>query len=233
MATTAISTGLGLVAGLAKSGSDKEASQAQAASAIAQSQQQATMDQESANLIQGQEDAALYNAQVAGEQQTLAVQTANQQAAAYRVQADQILGTMRASAGASGVVLSGSPLDALKASAANAELNVLTIQHTGALEAWGYENTKNLDTFQASMASYQKQTAMANESYALVTGQATAAQDLKAGENKSTGDLLSAFAAPGVAALLPVGSKKTTSSGDTANLSPSMAEMFSSITAGG
>ena len=199
--------------GLLKAGSDVEASQNAAAGALVQAQAQANQDQESANLLQGQQEAAPSNASVAGEQAALATQTSNASALAYRTQADAALGTMRASAGASGAVLSGSALDVLKASAANAELNVLTIQHTGALEAWGYTNSENLDNFQAANAAYQETNVKANEAYVLATGQYTANQDIQTGGTQAAGVLLSTAATPAVNTLMPVGGPTVAASG--------------------
>ena len=61
-------------------------------------------------------------------------------------------GKLLAGYGASGVTLEGTPLDVLEESAANAELDALTIRHQGELAARGYENTATLDTFAASGA---------------------------------------------------------------------------------
>ena len=51
----------------------------------------------------------------------------------------KVQGSMRAAYGAAGVTVEGSPLDVLEESAANAELDRLTIKYRGELRAIGYE----------------------------------------------------------------------------------------------
>jgi hypothetical protein len=57
----------------------------------------------------------------------------------FRIGTKREIGGMRAAIGASGVTLEGSPLDALGESAANAELDALTIRHGGEMKARGLE----------------------------------------------------------------------------------------------
>lgn len=66
----------------------------------------------------------------------------------FRIQTKQALGDIRAGYGASGVTLEGSPMEILRQSASNAELDALTIRHKGAIKAWAYENQVKLDQFE-------------------------------------------------------------------------------------
>ena len=99
-----------------------------------------------------QANAYQYNAAQATNQATYATQAAAENERRQRILSRQAIGGARAGYGASGVTLEGTPLDVLESSAANAELDALTIRHQGALAAAGYTNTANLDTFSASGA---------------------------------------------------------------------------------
>jgi len=67
-----------------------------------------------------------------------AKQAARENARRQSVEARKRIGLMRANYGASGVSIEGSPLDVLEESAANAELDRLTILHGGSVEAGRY-----------------------------------------------------------------------------------------------
>lgn len=82
--------------------------------------------------------AADYNAQIAERNAALARDQAASDEQRQRIQARKQLGAMRAGYGASGVTLDGSPLDVLENSAAEAELDALTIRYKGEVSALGY-----------------------------------------------------------------------------------------------
>jgi hypothetical protein len=67
-----------------------------------------------------------------------AKQAARENARRQSIEARKRIGLMRANYGASGVTIEGSPLDVLEESAANAELDKLTILHGGSVEAGRY-----------------------------------------------------------------------------------------------
>lgn len=69
-----------------------------------------------------------------------------------RVSAAQQIGLMNANYGAAGVTKSGSVLDVLQSSAANAEKDALNIRHAGQLRSWGFLQGANLDTMAANNA---------------------------------------------------------------------------------
>lgn len=79
-----------------------------------------------------------YQAQGAETNANLAMAQSAEQERRARVEASKHLGQMRASYGASGVNLEGSPLDVLEESARTAELDALTIRGNGAQQAAGY-----------------------------------------------------------------------------------------------
>ncbi|OGT79396.1 MAG: hypothetical protein A3J35_04355 [Gammaproteobacteria bacterium RIFCSPLOWO2_02_FULL_52_10] len=105
-------------------------------------------------IRQGQSQAASsdYNAAVARNNAVYARQVAAENERRQRILTRKTIGGARAGYGASGVTLEGTPLDVPRESAANAELDALTIRHQGELAARGYENTATLDTFAASGA---------------------------------------------------------------------------------
>lgn len=105
-------------------------------------------------IQQGQaaNSAAKYNAAVAGQRATAAKQQAAADMDKKRRDTVRRLGSIRAAYGASGVTLEGSPLDVLAESAANAELDVLTIKYKGDLEATGYGNEATLETARGQQA---------------------------------------------------------------------------------
>jgi len=72
-----------------------------------------------------------------------AKQAARENARRQNIEARKRIGLMRANYGASGVSIEGSPLDVLEESAANAELDRLTILHGGSIEAGRYRAAGN------------------------------------------------------------------------------------------
>lgn len=102
---------------------------------------------------QAQSNAATFNAQQADQQATYSRQVAAENERRQRAINTKNLGTIRAKYGASGITLDGSPSDILDESAANAELEALTIRHGGMVEALGYSNSARLDRYRAGAAS--------------------------------------------------------------------------------
>lgn len=99
--------------------------------------------------------AATYNADIAKQNAALELQAGAEQERRYRVSAESELADTRASIAASGVEVSGSALDALANSAANSELNALTIRHDSVVKANAFLNSETLDHFQAAQAQSQ------------------------------------------------------------------------------
>lgn len=99
-----------------------------------------------------EEEAARYNAAVARQNAILATQQAAEEERVSRVQGRKAVGQVRANYGASGVTLEGSPQDVIEESAANAELDALTIRHRGVLRAMGFSREADLADFRAKNA---------------------------------------------------------------------------------
>jgi hypothetical protein len=103
--------------------------------------------------------AAKYNAQVARNNAIAARQTAAANAAREERLSRKRLGTLRAGVGASGITLEGTPLDLFEDSAAEEELQRLSILHGGEVESIGFENTSQLELARgraAKRAGYMK-----------------------------------------------------------------------------
>lgn len=97
-------------------------------------------------------NASNFNAQVASNNAIAARQTAAANAARESRLSRKRLGALRANIGASGITLAGTPLDLLEDSAAEEELNRLSIIQGGETQARGFENTASLDRAAASNA---------------------------------------------------------------------------------
>ncbi len=104
---------------------------------------------------QAAENAAKYNASVAEHNANLSIHQSAEEERRQRVMAKRQLGDMRASYGASGVQLDGSALDVLEDSAANAELDALTIRHGGQVKASNFLNEASLERFKGRMMKEQ------------------------------------------------------------------------------
>jgi hypothetical protein len=97
--------------------------------------------------------ADMYNANIASQNATYTEEQTAEQIRRQQVAAGQTIGQERASYGASGVESnSGSALDVLQASAKNAALDSLTIQHAGDMKAWAYQSGAALDSMGATEA---------------------------------------------------------------------------------
>lgn len=81
--------------------------------------------------------AAKYNATMAKANASAARYQAAEEEKRLRVASRKQIGAMRAAYGASGVAMTGSPLDVLEESAYTAELDALNIRHAGELRALG------------------------------------------------------------------------------------------------
>lgn len=96
--------------------------------------------------------AADYNAQMARNNEGLAIAQSEEEARRAGISAQKQIGQGSANAGASGVARGGSVLDVLSNSMANAELNIQTIRHQGYVKAAGFANQSYLDSMQAQTA---------------------------------------------------------------------------------
>ena len=123
--------------------------------AIAQAQYQAAAIQQSAYAAQAEAQAADYNAQLARQNATLARQQYGEEERRFRERGAKQIGAIRAQLGATNLSLEGSPMDVIEDTAANLELDALTIRHRGELEALGYESEAQLADFRAANARRQ------------------------------------------------------------------------------
>lgn len=93
-----------------------------------------------------------YNAQIADYNAGIVTQQSQENARRQRVANTKALGNIRASVGASGIEMDGSPLDVIEESARTAELDALSIEQQGATQAWGYQNSASLSRMNARNA---------------------------------------------------------------------------------
>lgn len=124
------------------------------------------------DLRQGNANANIseYNAQVANQNAGIVQAQGAEQERRARVQASKVMGGMSAAYGASGVGPTGSAMDVMRNSAANAELNALTIRNASDIKATALRNEAALDYYRAG-----------NDR---VAGYMNAASDLIAGGSK-------------------------------------------------
>lgn len=106
------------------------------------------------NIRQGNaaEAAGEYNAQIAEQNAQATRATAAEEERRLRVSSRKQIGQARANYGASGVQLEGSPLDVLEESAANSELDALTVRHQGEQQARSLEQYATLERFKGKNA---------------------------------------------------------------------------------
>lgn len=127
------------------------------------------------------------NAQKVGEYNaTVAQQKAQADEATQRRRTNALLSTARANVGASGIELSGSPLDVIANSAAEAELDALNIRYGGQI-------TAQRERLQGSVARSQSYTAAASS---LLQGLSSAS---RAGRKTTTPDTGGGGSSPGAA----------------------------------
>lgn len=99
-----------------------------------------------------QDEAAQYNAQRDEQNAILAEQQAAANEQRFRVLALKNQGSITAAYGASGVAATGSVLDVLGESAANAELDALTIRHNGQIKATNLRNDAAMERWKGGIA---------------------------------------------------------------------------------
>lgn len=104
------------------------------------------------DIAQGNQNANIsdYNAQIANQSAAQAEAQGAEQARRALVQGNKVIGSESAAYGASGVGNSGSAMDVLRSSAANNELNALTIKNGADVKATAYQNEAALDQYRAS-----------------------------------------------------------------------------------
>jgi hypothetical protein len=94
---------------------------------------------------QAQEQAAKYNAEVGMQNAKFTREAAASEESKARLLGKKTIGQARANIGASGIQTDASAMDVLEESAANNEMDALTIRHNGAMKAWAYEAGAALD----------------------------------------------------------------------------------------
>lgn len=93
-----------------------------------------------------------FNASMASQSAVAVQQQADQDVELLRRRAQQTIGKMAATYGASGVTLEGSPTDALANSASNAALDAQTVEYKAGIKIAGYGDINALDRLHASNA---------------------------------------------------------------------------------
>ena len=142
----ALSTAATLASAGLRASADSKATKAQADSIRANADATA----ESAKALDAQAQAAEFNRIVALQNRVLSLEQGAEAERRFRVQSQIGIGKIRA--GYKGLTLDGSPQDVIEFSAANAELDALTIRHEYDLRALGFQNSATLDEFQAREA---------------------------------------------------------------------------------
>lgn len=117
-------------------------------------------------------NAAKFNASVADRNALIARQQAEEDVNRQRRDTRRRMGSIRARFGASGVDLAGSPLDVIEDSAAEAELDALTIQHQGELKAQGFDINASMSR---TRAKTERQAGFMRAGTALLSGASKAA----------------------------------------------------------
>lgn len=93
---------------------------------------------------------ASYNAAIANQNAAIVQAQGAEQERLSRIQSGKAIGGEQASYGASGVTGDGSAMDVIRNSAANAELNALTIKNNSDIKATALKNEAALDYYRAS-----------------------------------------------------------------------------------
>lgn len=102
--------------------------------------------------VKAAKNAAEYNAKVADNNAAIVRVQAGDEARKASIIARKTMGQSIANAGASGITPSGSFLDVLSESAANAELDVQSILQSGEYKAAGFRNEARLDRYRGKSA---------------------------------------------------------------------------------
>lgn len=103
-------------------------------------------------IQQGNSNASVasYNAQIANQNAGIVEAQGIEQERRSRVQSAKAIGGEQAAYGASGVSSDGSAMDVIRNSAANAELNALTIKNNADIKVTALQNEEALDYYRAS-----------------------------------------------------------------------------------
>lgn len=107
-----------------------------------------------------------YNAQMAESNAVQAKLQAAEEERRQRVISRKALGDMRTGYAASGITMEGSALDVLTESAAAAEMDALTIRHSGEVKATAYKNEAALERYKAK---YQRKAAQLGAASSLLS----------------------------------------------------------------
>lgn len=134
-----------------------------------------------ANAAQYKQSVARRNQQIAEQKRQLALQQARIDAEDKRRENRRKLSEIRASYGASGIDLAGSPLDVLEDSALELELDARRIQHAGQVK--GYEGALQILGLQdeATLAGIERQSALSRAKSATRAGYISAVGGLVRG----------------------------------------------------
>lgn len=99
-----------------------------------------------------QKEASDYNATLDRQNAELAVEQARNNEIKQRQYSSKVLGQARANYGASGITMEGSAMDVMAESAANAEMDALTIRHEGYLKSAAYKASAGLEEYRGRQA---------------------------------------------------------------------------------
>lgn len=102
---------------------------------------------------QAEERAQRMNAEIARDNADQAILKAQDDARRLRLNGAKVLGDMRAAYGASGVTMEGSPLEVMKQSAANVELDALNALYMGEEKARAFRNEARMSEYRGDFAS--------------------------------------------------------------------------------
>lgn len=93
---------------------------------------------------------AEYNASISEQNASIVEAQGAEQARRSLVNTHKLIGAQQAAYGASGVASDGSAMDVMRASAAQGELNALTLKNNAAIKANAYRNEANLDRYRGN-----------------------------------------------------------------------------------
>lgn len=227
MAAMALGTGV-KVAGQVGS------SRAQAAGLQSNANFQASATRASAQPALATQQAAEYNAAIAGQQAQQTLEQGAEEERRFRFNTQFELADIAGEAAAHGVQVSGSTADVLAGAAANAELNALTIRHKSVVQAQSFLNAQTMDQFQAQVAASQAKYIQSQADAIQARGPAGADAARDAGNLNALGTILGAV--PKLMDAAPVGGRKLL---DPSNLeiqdtpaTAAPAEQFNDVNAG-
>lgn len=107
--------------------------------------------QATGSIEQGNENASVanYNATIAQQNAGTVTAQGAEEARRSLINSNKVTGAAQANFGASGVAAGGSASDVLRSSAAQGELNALTIKNSAGIKATAYNNEAALDQYRA------------------------------------------------------------------------------------